>query len=60
MLTRGTCARSFASAAIALLALTYHTQRIWIVRADGTWLHAITAARPAFWTGSPSWKPVAG
>ena len=35
----------------------YDTQRTWIVRADGTGLHAVTAARPAFWTGAPAWKP---
>ena len=38
----------------------YDTQRVWVVRADGTGLHAITAARPRFWTSAPAWKPAGG
>lgn len=38
----------------------YDTQRVWIVNASGGGLHAITAAKPRFWTGAPAWQPAPG
>ena len=35
----------------------YDTEQIWIVKTNGSGLHAITAAKPRLWTGAPAWRP---